>query len=95
MKVLKVAAIVVGAVALVATGIGLAGGIAALGIAGGGIGAGIGSLAVLSSSLIGATGATIVAGALAAAALYDVASLAGAIMPRTTAGGPPTRWKPA
>ena len=83
MKVLKIAAIVVGAVALAATGIGLA--------VGAGVAAGIGTITA-AAGLSGLAG-TVFAGALAGAALFDVTSLAGLIFPKPSQGGSQTKWK--
>jgi hypothetical protein len=86
MKVLKVAAIVVGAVALAATGIGLAGGFA--------LGAGIGALGTAAGlSGLALTGFT---AALAGAALYTLSaglSLVEGLFPKPSQGGSQTKWK--
>ena len=84
MKVLKIAAIVIGAAALIATGVGAIGGL--------GLAAGVSSLA----GLTGLTGvaASVLTGALAGAALLDVAMLANLILPKPSQGGNQVKWKP-
>ena len=88
MKVIKVAAIVVGVVALAATGIGLAMGAGTLAAA---FGAGLGAIGL--GSVVGAVGlgtlGTIALGALA----IDLSMIAGALAPKPSAGGNQTKWK--
>uniref|UniRef100_UPI0035C86020 hypothetical protein n=1 Tax=Qipengyuania sp. TaxID=2004515 RepID=UPI0035C86020 len=88
MKVLKVAAIVVGVVALAATGIGLAAGAGSLAAA---FGAGMSTLG------LGSIAATIGSGALAtiamAAVAMDISMIAGALAPKPSGGGSQTKWK--
>lgn len=85
MKVLKIAAIVIGAAVLIGTGIGLALG-APLGVSFASVTATLGA-GVISSSLAATIG-------LAALAI-DASMLAGALFPRNSDGGNPTRLKRA
>lgn len=88
MKVLKIAAIVVGGVALAATGIGLAAGAGSLAAA---FGYGLGAIGL--GGLVGAVGlgtlGTIALGALA----IDLSMIAGALAPKPSTGGNQTKWK--
>ena len=87
MKVLKVAAIVIGAAALAFTGVGLAAGFT--------LGASLGALGGVAGA-IGLSGlaATAFTGLIAGAVLYDVASLANLVLPKPSQGGNQIKWKP-
>lgn len=89
MKILKIAAMVIGAVALVATGIGLAMGAGSLAA---GFNAGLGAIGLggLSASVGLGTMITVSLGALA----LDASMLAGALLaPKPPQGGSQTKWK--
>lgn len=84
MKVLKIAAIVIGAAVVIGTGIGIAGGFTLAASFSGAVG-----------TLAGVAGiSTAAATAIAAGAIaLDAAMLAGAIMPKPSTGGAQTKWK--
>ncbi|RZF64269.1 hypothetical protein EWE75_12040 [Sphingomonas populi] len=89
MKVLKIAAIVVGAVALAATGVGLAAGFS--------LGATLGAIGGVAGA-IGLSGfaATAFTGLIASAALYTLGqglSLVEGLFPKPSQGGSQTKWK--
>ncbi|MDX5984702.1 hypothetical protein [Sphingomonas echinoides] len=84
MKVLKVAAIVIGAVALAATGVGLA--------AGFGLGAGISTLAAGAATLTGIS-ASVFSAVLIGGVLAIGMGIAEALTPKTSQGGSQTKWK--
>lgn len=89
MKILKIAAMVIGAVALVATGIGLVAGAGTLAAA---FNAGLGAIGLggLSAAVGLGTMMTVALGALA----LDASMIAGAIMgPKPPQGGSQTKWK--
>ena len=86
MKVLTIAAIVIGAAALAATGIGLAAGFT--------LGSTLGAIGGVAGA-IGLTGvaATAFTGIIVAAALYDIMLGVNAILPKPSQGGAQTKWK--
>ncbi|WP_174286624.1 hypothetical protein [Sphingomonas bacterium] len=87
MKVLKIAAIVVGAAALAFTGLGLA-----LDFS---LGATLGALGGVAGAIgLSGVAATAFTGLIAGAALYDIAGIASLILPKPSQGGNQIKWKP-
>lgn len=85
MKVVKTAALVIGAVALAATGVGLALGAAGLGSALAGSAMAIGSALGVSGGLV--------EGVLLGGLVMSASSLAGSLQPKPSQGGEQTKWK--